>query len=295
MKNRQRWRSIRDNSWIGLILMLLALSCILPILHTVALSVSDQAMSAAGKVYLLPKGFNLNSYERLFQESIFLTAFGISIARVGLALVISGTVTILAAYALSKDASRFRGRNVYLWILVFTMLFNAGTIPWYMAIKSVGLLDTIWALLLPCAVNAYNTILMMNFFKGIPSALEESAVVDGAGPWRTLMQIYIPLSKPSIATIALFIVVYHWNNFYDGLVLMSRPSHYPLQTHIYQLTVTIDVRTVTNIDALRELMKVSGLSLNAAKLVVSMLPILMIYPLLQRYFVTGLTLGAVKE
>ena len=109
------------------------------------------------------------------------------------------------------------------------------------------------------------------------------------------MQIYIPLSKPSIATIALFIVVYHWNNFYDGLVLMSRSSHYPLQTYIYQLTVTIDVRTVTNIDALRELMKVSGLSLNAAKLVVSMLPILMIYPLLQRYFVTGLTLGAVKE
>ncbi len=295
MQKKQRLKALRANWWIGLILVALAMSCILPILHTVALSVSDQALSAAGKVYLLPKGFNLNSYDRLFRESIFLTAFGISILRVVLALVISGGVTILAAFALSREPRHFRGRNAYLWILVFTMLFNAGTIPWYMAIKTAGLLDTIWALILPCAVSAYNIILMMNFFRGIPPSLEESAVVDGAGPWRTLLQIYVPLSKPSIATIALFIVVYHWNNFYDGLVLMSRPAHYPLQTYIYQLTVTIDVRTVTNIEALREMMKVSGLSLNAAKLVVSMLPILMIYPLLQRYFVTGLTLGAVKE
>ena len=189
----------------------------------------------------------------------------------------------------------FRGRNIYLWVLVFTMLFNAGTIPWYMAIRTAGLLDTIWALVLPCAVSAYNIILMMNFFKGIPSALEEAALVDGAGPWRTLFQIYIPLSKPSIATITLFTVVYHWNNFYDGLVLMSKPNHYPLQTYIYQLTVTVDVRTITNIDTLKELLKVSGLTLNASKLVVSMVPILLVYPFLQRYFVTGLTLGSVKE
>ena len=171
------------------------------------------------------------------------------------ALLISGGITVLAAYALSKSSEVFVGRGVYLWVIVFTMLFNAGTIPWYMAIKNLGRLDTIWSLVLPCAFSAYNTILMMNFFKGIPPSLEESARVDGAGPWRTLFQIYIPLSKPSIATIALFIVVYHWNNFYDGLVLMSKPSHYPLQTYIYQLTVTIDARLISNIDALREQMK----------------------------------------
>ena len=295
MKKNSFLKALKANWWIVLIPTILTLLCILPIIHTVALSLSDQARAAAGEVFFLPKGFSLNSYAKLLDESTFLLAFWISIQRVVLALVISGGITVLAAYALSKSPQVFPGRNVYLWILVFTMLFNAGTIPWYMAIRAAGIMDTIWALVLPCAVSAYNIILMMNFFRGIPSALEEAARVDGAGPWRTLLQIYIPLSKPSIATIALFIVVYHWNNFYDGLVLMSRPSHYPLQTYIYQLTVTIDVRTITNIDTLKELLKVSGLTLNASKLVVSMVPILLVYPFLQRYFVTGLTLGAVKE
>ena len=295
MKQSKTLKALRANWWIVLILTALTLMCLLPILHTVAISFSDQAKAAAGEVMFWPVGFSLNSYAKLLQEGSFLTAFWISLQRVFLAIAISVSITILSAYALSKSPRVFRGRNVYLWVLVFTMLFNAGTIPWYMAIRTAGLLDTIWALVLPCAVSAYNIILMMNFFKGIPSALEEAALVDGAGPWRTLFQIYIPLSKPSIATITLFTVVYHWNNFYDGLVLMSKPNHYPLQTYIYQLTVTVDVRTITNIDTLKELLKVSGLTLNASKLVVSMVPILLVYPFLQRYFVTGLTLGSVKE
>ena len=295
MTQRKTIKALRANWWIVLILTALTLMCLLPILHTVAISFSDQAKAAAGEVMFWPNGFSLNSYAKLLQEGSFLEAFWVSIQRVFLAIAISVSITILSAYALSKSPQVFRGRNIYLWVLVFTMLFNAGTIPWYMAIRTAGLLDTIWALVLPCAVSAYNIILMMNFFKGIPSALEEAALVDGAGPWRTLFQIYIPLSKPSIATITLFTVVYHWNNFYDGLVLMSKPNHYPLQTYIYQLTVTVDVRTITNIDTLKELLKVSGLSLNASKLVVSMVPILLVYPFLQRYFVTGLTLGSVKE
>lgn len=277
MRQSNTLRALRANWWIVLILTVLTLMCLLPILNTVAISLSDQAKAAAGEVVFLPKGFSLNSYAKLLQEGSFLTAFMISLKRVFLAIAISVSITILSAYALSKSSQVFRGRNVYLWILVFTMLFNAGTIPWYMAIRTAGLLDTIWALVLPNAVSAYNIILMMNFFKGIPSALEEAALVDGAGPWRTLFQIYIPLSKPSIATITLFTVVYHWNNFYDGLVLMSKPNHYPLQTYIYQLTVTVDVRTISNIDTLKELPKVSGLTLNASKLVVSMVPILMVY------------------
>ena len=295
MTQRKTIKALRANWWIVLILTALTLMCLLPILHTVAISFSDQAQAAAGEVMFWPNGFSLNSYAKLLQEGSFLEAFWVSIQRVFLAIAISVSITILSAYALSKSPQVFRGRNIYLWVLVFTMLFNAGTIPWYMAIRTAGLLDTIWALVLPCAVSAYNIILMMNFFKGIPSALEEAALVDGAGPWRTLFQIYIPLSKPSIATITLFTVVYHWNNFYDGLVLMSKPNHYPLQTYIYQLTVTVDVRTITNIDTLKELLKVSGLTLNASKLVVSMVPILLVYPFLQRYFVTGLTLGSVKE
>ena len=295
MSARNLLKNWLHRGWIGLTLFILSLLCLLPIVHTVAISFSDQARAAAGDVLFWPVGYSLNSYGKLLQESTFLLAFWISIQRVGLAILIGVSITIMMAYALSKSTGVFKGRNAYLWVLVFTMLFNAGTIPWYMAIRTVGILDTIWALVLPCAVSAYNIILMMNFFRGIPPALEEAALMDGAGPWRTLLQIYIPLSKASIATITLFTVVTHWNNFYDGLVLMSRPSHYPLQTYIYQLTVKVDVRSITNIDTLKELMKVSGLTLNAAKLVVSMMPILLVYPLLQRYFVTGATLGSVKE
>jgi putative aldouronate transport system permease protein len=284
----------RQNGWIAALLAILTILCILPIINTAAVSFSSQAAAASGSVTFWPKGFTLSSYEKLIAESEFGTAFLISLERVCLAILISVSITIMMAYALSKDSQAFRGRGVYMWVLVFTMLFNAGTIPWFLAIRKAGLIDTIWALVLPCAVSAYNIIIMMNFFRGIPRELEEAAVIDGAGAWRTLLQVYLPISLPSIATITLFTVVYHWNNFFDGLVLMNKPSHYPLQTYIYQLTVTVDVRTIANLDTLKELLKVSGRTLNAAKLVVSMVPIMLVYPFLQRYFVTGLTLGSVK-
>lgn len=285
---------LRANWWIVLILLALAFSCLLPIINTVAISFSGQARAAAGEVGLWPLDFTLSSYDKLLSEAVFGRAFMISVARVGLGLVIGMSVTILTAYPLSKAASAFPMRNFYMWILVFVMIFNAGTIPWYMQIRNLGLLNTIWALVLPCAVSSYNIILMMNFFKGLPHEIEEAAIVDGAGAWRMLLQIYLPLSLPSLATIALFIVVQHWNNFYDGLILMNKPSNYPLQTYIYQLTVRIDPSTISDAETLRETLKVSGLTLNASKLVVSMVPVMIVYPFLQRYFVKGLTLGAVK-
>ena len=287
-------QAFRRNWWIALFLSLLTLACILPILNTIAISFSSQAAAASGSVTFWPKDFTISSYEKLMAESEFGTAILISIERVLLAVLISGGTSVLMGFALSHSNHIFHGRNFYMWILVFTMLFNAGTIPWYITIRSVGLLDTIWALVLPCAVSAYNTLILMNFFRGIPHELEEAAFMDGAGVWRILFQIYIPLSLPALATIILFVVVYHWNNFFDGLVLMNKPEHYPLQTYIYQLTVKVDIRTISNLDTLKELLKVSGRTINAAKLVVSMVPILLIYPLLQRYFVTGLTLGSVK-
>ena len=282
------------NWWVVLILLILAFSCLLPIINTIAISFSDQARAAAGAVGLWPVGFTLSSYEKLFAEATFAHAFGVSLLRVTLGIGIGLTITILMAYPLSKANRAFPGRNVYMWILVFTMIFNAGTIPWYMMIRNLKLLNTIWALVLPCAVSSYNIILMMNFFKGIPREIEEAAIVDGAGAWRTLVQVYLPLSLPSLATISLFILVYHWNNFYDGLILMSKPSQYPLQTYIYQLTVKIDPSTISDAESLKAALKVSGLTLNASKLVVSMVPVMVVYPFLQRYFVKGLTLGAVK-
>ena len=278
-----------------ILVILVCLTCLLPIVNTLAISFSAPTYVAAGQVYFWPKGFTTQSYEFAMSNGKFVRSFLIAVERCILGVALNLFCMITTAYPLSKDTKKFPDRNFFMFFYVFTMLFGGGLVPWYILMSNLHLLNSIWALVLPCAVSAYNIILMMNFFKGIPSALEEAALVDGAGPWRTLFQIYIPLSKPSIATITLFTVVYHWNNFYDGLVLMSKPNHYPLQTYIYQLTVTVDVRTITNIDTLKELLKVSGLTLNASKLVVSMVPILLVYPFLQRYFVTGLTLGSVKE
>ena len=288
------FKALRMNWWIVLVLTVLAFSCLLPIVNTVAISLSSQARAAAGDVGLWPLDFTLSSYQKLMAEATFGRAFMISIFRVILGIALGMLTTILTAYPLSKPTSAFPMRNVYMWFLVFTMIFNAGTIPWYMQIRNLGLLNKIWALVLPCAESSYNIILMMNFFKGIPREIEEAAIMDGAGAWRMLAQMYLPLSLPSLATIALLILVQHWNNFYDGLILMNKPSNYPLQTYIYQLTVRIDPSTISDAETLREALKVSGLTLNASKLVVSMVPVMLVYPFLQRYFVKGLTLGAVK-
>ena len=201
---------------------------------------------------------------------------------------------IIMAYPLSKDKREFPQRNIYMWFLVFTMLFNGGTIPWYITIKNYGLLDTMWALVLPCAVQVYNIILMMNFFKGIPKELEEAAVMDGAGPFTTLLKIYLPVSLPGLATVGLFVLLYHWNNYFDGIILMNSASKLPLQSYVQQFVVSVDAKQNMTTEQLLELAKMSSRTLNAAKIVVTMVPILVVYPFLQKYFTSGLVMGAVK-
>nr|WP_239635455.1 carbohydrate ABC transporter permease [Paenibacillus sp. H1-7] len=199
------------------------------------------------------------------------------------------------AFPLSRTPRRFKGRNVYMWCLVIAMLFSGGLIPWYLTIRSVGLIDTIWALVLPGAVPIFNVILLMNFYRNLPKELDEAAMMDGAGPWNTLFRLYLPLGLPAIATVTLLSVVGHWNAFFDGLVLIHTPANMPLQTYIN--TFLLQPAQIDNMDPemLKTLMQTSDQGLNAAKVMVSMIPILMIYPFLQRYFIHGIVLGSVKE
>ncbi|CAM3239802.1 carbohydrate ABC transporter permease [Paenibacillus lupini] len=276
-----------------IVLAVFALTCLFPILHMLAMSFSSNSAVTAGWVTIWPRGFNLSSYQYILDNPAFKSAFLVSVERVVLGVAISMLLTILAAYPLSKSNSRFRYRTAYSWFFVVTMIFNGGLIPTFMMVKQTGLMDSIWALIIPSAVNVFNIILMLNFFRTLPHELDESAMIDGAGNWRTLWSIYLPISKPSIATILLFSVILHWNSWFDGLIYMNSPSHYPLQTYLQTVIVSKSLDSMSTSD-LSVLNSISDRTVMAAQLFVSILPILCIYPFLQRYFVQGLTLGSVK-
>lgn len=273
-----------------------AVICLIPLVNTLAISFSNSTLAAAGKVTFWPLDFTTEAYRRIMEEKQFFQSFWISVQRVVLGGAINFVMMVLAAFPLSHSSKQFKGRNIYMWTLVFTMLFSGGLIPTYMLISSLGLLDTIWSLVLPGAVPVWNSILLMNFFRNLPDELEEAAIIDGATPISVLIRIYLPVSLPSLATVMLFSLVGHWNEFFNGLIYMNNVHNYPLATYISQLVATAkDISAVTDPEELDRLMKVSDRTLSSAKIFVSMVPILVIYPFLQRYFVTGIVLGSVKE
>jgi putative aldouronate transport system permease protein len=279
---------------VTVVLVTLALSTILPLWYTLCLSLSDKSAAAAGLVTLWPVGFNLTSYQSIVGDIQFFNSFWISIQRVVLGTGAELIATLLMAYPLSKSVRQFPARNVIMWFLIFAWLFSGGLIPWYQTMKSIGMINNIWGLVLGNSLPIFNVILAVNFFRNLPREIEEAALIDGAGPWQIFLQIYLPLSKPMIATIALFSMVYHWNEFFNGLVLSTRQAFYPLQTYIQQQIVVINTATLTQ-DQIQMLNEISNQTLNAAKIFIAMIPILLIYPFLQRYFIQGITLGSVKE
>ena len=173
------------------------------------------------------------------------------------------------------------------------MLFSGGVIPLFMVVSQLKLTDTIWALVLPGAVPVFNIILLINFFKGVPDALDEAARIDGATPLQILLRVYLPVSLPALATVALFSIVNYWNDYFSGLLYMNKAALYPLQTYIQQLTV--DITQITDAEQLKQLATMNNRAFNATKIVVSTIPLLIIYPFLQKYFVSGITIGSVKE
>lgn len=282
---------------IALALLFCGLLCLVPIWNTVAISFSDRTSAAMGQVGFIPVNFNLSSYKAMMEERQFGQSFWVSVQRVVLGASINMIVSILMAYPLSKSPQVFHAKKVYMWFTVFTMMFTGGLVPTFMVVRYLGLMDSLWALVLPTAVPVFNVIILMNFFKGIPRSLEEAAFVDGAGPWYILWHIYVPLSKASLATIALFAIVNHWNSFFDGKIYINSVSKLPLQTYIQSLSATLDPTQMATMSAeeIKEKLAMSSLTFNSAKVIVSMVPILLIYPFLQKYFVTGIVVGAVKE
>jgi len=275
-------------------LTLLSLACIVPFVHILAISFSSASAAAAGVVKLWPVEFTFASYENVLSKREFLSSFGVSVQRVLLGASVNMLLTIIAAYPLSKEVRQFRFRTVYVWFFVLTMLFSGGLIPLYMTVKETGIMNTLWALVLPGAVPVYSVVLLLNFFRALPRELEESATIDGASPFVTLMRIYLPLSLPALATLTLFSIVGHWNAWFDGLIFMKSPDQYPLQSFLQTIVIQRDLRFLTPTD-IELLQLVSDRTNNAAQIFVATLPILLVYPFLQKYFVHGIVLGSVKE
>jgi putative aldouronate transport system permease protein len=274
-------------------LILVALLCVLPLIHIIAISFSSSTAASAGYVKLWPVDFTLASYQFTAGREGFWRSMLVSMERIAIGTPLNLLLTILVAYPLSKETAFFRFRLVYAWVFFLTMLFHGGLIPWYITIKQLGLLDSIWALVLPGAVPIFSVVLLLNFFREVPRELEESAVIDGAGQWTTLWRIFVPISKPAIATLALFSMVDHWNSWFDGLILMGSPNHYPLQSFIQTIVIQLNFGSMSREDVLN-LTLISDRTLKSSQIFLGSLPILAAYPFLQKYFVKGIVLGSVK-
>lgn len=274
-------------------LALLGVLCAFPIVHTLALSFSSASAAASGRVTIWPVEFTTQAYQFVLENPAFIKSFGVSLLRVLVGVPVNMILTILVAYPLSRSKAEFRARDFFAWFFLITVLFSGGLIPWYMVIRQTGLIDKFWALIIPGALPVFNVILLANSFRSIPKELEEAAAMDGAGHWTILLRVLLPLSLPILATLTLFVAVAHWNAWFDGLILMNSPAKYPLQSYLQTVVINPDPRMITERD-LALLQLISNRTTRAAQIFIAMVPILLVYPFLQRYFTTGIKLGSVK-
>lgn len=278
-----------------IVILLLCLICMVPLLNLLAYSFSASQPIIENKVFLWPKEFTLKAYQYVLESKEFWSSVSVSVKRVLLGVPLNTLLTILVAYPLSKDERQFKARKYYVAYMLTVVLFNGGLMPTYYIVSKTKLIDTVWALIIPGAVPIFNCIVLMNFFRGIPSELEESAKLDGASQWQILWRIFIPISKPSLATIILFSLINHWNSWFDGLIYSNHTTNYPLQSYLQTLvTSTTEILAQGDVKAIAKLVDINDTNMKAAQIFISVIPLMLIYPFLQKYFTTGLTMGSVK-
>lgn len=275
-------------------MILMGLVCLLPFLHVASLSISSAVEAAAGHVLFWPVKFHTYAYQWILGRPEVWRSLGMSFYRVAIGFVVNMFLVLITAYPLSKDVKQFRWRTLYVWYFFVTMLFSGGLIPAYLIVKDTGIMNTIWALVLPGAVPVWNLILMLNFFRQIPRELEEAALIDGAGYVRTLFSIYIPVSMPAIATIALFTVVGHWNSWFDGIIYMNDTNKYPFQSYLRTLVLSTDLTAIVSLEDMQKKLMLSDRTIKSAQIILGTVPIILVYPFLQKYFTKGIIIGSVK-
>ena len=272
------------------ILAVVSLLCVLPFINLLAISFSDSAAVAAGAVGFTPVDFTLSAYEYALKGGKFIRALFISFERVFLGVGLNLILMVLTAYPLSKTRKKVAGRNIYMVYFVITMLVSGGMIPTYLVVTGLGLKDTIWALILPGALPVYNMVILMNFMRGIPEEIEEAAAIDGASPFQILTRVLLPILKPALATVGLFCIVTHWNDWFSGMIYMNNPDNYPLQTYLQSLLQNFEqlLRTQSSQDIQALLAQMDARTGRAAQLFLGAIPVMVIYPFLQKYFTKDL-------
>lgn len=275
----------------SVIMLLLVAAILIPFLHLLSVSLSHSSAVVGGKVGIWPKGFNLDAYVRVFEHPSIIVGFKNSIFQTVLGTTLSLFMLTLCAYPLSKRM--LKGRKLLILFIMFTMFFSGGLIPTYMLVKSLGLLDTIWAIVLPFSITPYYLLLMMTYFGGIPEEIEESAMLDGLGPFRILVKIVLPLSKPILAALTLFLIVYYWNNWFNSMIYLNNTDKHPVMMIVRNIISGSEL--AGNAAAVGDIgNSVSTASLKAAAIMSTTLPIMLIFPFTQKYFAKGVMIGSVK-
>ena len=276
-------------------LAVLSLLCLLPFIHLLAVSFSSSSAVSAGQVAFIPVDFTLSSYEFAMRGGKFMAAMWQSVKLVFLGTVVNLIMMILTAYPLSKRKDELLGRNIYMTFFVITMIVSGGMIPTYLTVVNVGLKNSLLALILPGALPVYNMVILMNFVRSLPIELQEAAKIDGASEIEVLFKIVLPLLKPALATVGLFCIVGHWNNWFGGIIYLNDTASYPLATYLRSLLVDMEsIIRNSNGNYTQIISQMNARTGRAAQLFMGMIPVLLVYPFLQKYFTTGLTLGSVK-
>ncbi|MEF3303975.1 carbohydrate ABC transporter permease [Paenibacillus sp. GYB003] len=290
-------RSLGDKWFEAVVYALLAVVAVLvlyPLVFVLSASISDPAAVLAGEMWLWPKRLSLVGYEKVLENKDLLNSYWNTIVYTVVGTAINLAMTVMAAYPLSQKS--FYGRNLFMAIMVFTMFFSGGLVPSYMLVKQLGMLNSMWALVIPSAVSVWNIVIMRTFFQtSIPGEIQEAAAIDGCSDWKTLWRIVLPLSLPILAVMVLFYAVGHWNAYFNALIYLTDRAKYPLQLILREILVQGEMEHMVNVgDSSHAKTLMDQEAVKYAVVVVANLPILLLYPFLQKYFVKGIMVGSIK-
>lgn len=287
---KENFRVVSFDTINYILLTLFALVVLCPIIYVFAVSLSDKLSVLKNEVFLIPKGINLAAYERIFNLPLFVRAYLNTIVYVTLSTLVCIVINMMTAYPLSKK--KLKGGSFIMKAITFTMLFSGGIIPYYILIRNLGMIDTLWVMIIPGALSPFYIIIMRTFFKGIPQELEESATIDGCNDFQVLAGIVIPLSKPVIATIALFTAVSSWNGYFSALIFLNSQEKFPLQLILRSVTISNEMSQLGRVDVGGE--TITSTSIKYAAIIVAIVPMLIIYPFTQKFFIKGMLIGSIK-